>query len=474
MSKLHTRHLISTILGVENEEGEAVLDGDKVTVTAGDTVIEIETLTTEGTEGEAAVELVEGDAEVEEVATEVDTMAENVEALENLAADLRVAIEDGGLSPQAAVYFQHAHAAIAGRHFDMSKRTLAVESFGSASRRLQMTKDAHEGIIDTIKSFIKAIVDFVKKMVKKVVDWFKNLVDSKRRLKVRLEALEKAVANMGSELKDRNAKLALPEGLTMGGRAPQPSALISAMKVVSVTGNSLATKQRAMVTDINTLFANVKRDAATAQASVSSAIAATITKFSKPAGGSGFDVSEISASTGATVLNSELPGSKIVIETAPSTAYFKAGDDSASPASALGNVGFRLVNIRKGLKMDAKLEIKPLNSGECLSMLSNMTSFLDAKALGGDAYQTLANTADDSLQILQDIADDLDNADSSAAAPAAGATAGAKAREIRSLATGVQSIISNTGSQLLKIETYCFQRCQAGANLVASSIKAYK
>ena len=453
MSKQHTRALIGTVLGLENEEGEAVLDGTAVTITAGDTVIEVEPLSTEGTEGEATVELVEAEGEVEEISTEVETMQENVEALEALAADLATAIREGGLSPQAAVMFQHAHVAIAGRHLDMSRRVLAAESFGSAASRLQMTKDAHEGVIESIKSFIKGIIAFVKKMVTKVVDWFKNLFSSKARLKKRIDALEKAVAAQGSELKDKNAKLSLPSGLTLDGKAPAPAALIKGFEHLADVNKGIANHQKAIVACAALVATSAKDKGMLAS---KQAVADALKVYTASSSGTGFDETEVGSNQVGNAYGAELPGSKIVVQMNP-----KTGADF-TPATLLSLLTIKLVPIRKNLKIADKLEIKPLNSGDNLGILKNIRTILNAKDGVDEDFKKVSEKCDDALSALTRAADDAgeDNKE--------GATI------VRSLATGLQSVISNTGSSVLKIEGYAFRTCQLGANLVASSVAAYK
>lgn len=455
MSKQHTRALIGTVLGLENEEGEAVLDGSAVTITTGETVIEVEPLSTEGTEGEATVELVEAEGEVEEISTEVETMQENVEALEALAADLETAIADGGLTPQAAVMFQHAHAAIAGRHLDMSRRVLAAESFGSAASRLQMTKDAHEGVIESIKSFIKGIIAFVKKMVTKVVDWFKNLFSSKARLKKRVDALEKAVAAQGTELKDKNAKLTFPAGLTLDGKVPAPAALVNGFSEVADMSKNLSGAQEQVMKFVIEVLGVVKgKQILKGKQVVGDAIASLCVDKSEGT----FDESALGSNQIGIAMSKELPGSKVVVNVGPT----KSALTSLSPSTALSLEGIKIFDIKKNLKIAEKLEIKPLASGDSLGILKHITSALNAKEMGGEEYKKLADKADDALKALEGIADDAKDDQKEAATT------------VRSTASGLQGLISNVGAGLLKAEGYAFRTCQLGANLVAASVAAYK
>lgn len=448
--------LIGTVLGLENEDGQGALDGDAaVTITTGETVVVVEPLSTEGTEGEATVEVTQAEAEVTEVADEVETMQENVEALENMAAQLRADIAAGGLTPQAVNYFNAAHAAIAGRHMNVGKRVLAAESFGSASSRLQMTQDAHESVMESIKNFIKGIIAFVKKQVTKVIDFFKNIFGSKARLKKRIDALEKAAANAGTELKDKDAKLSLNAGLTIGGKAPGTAELVKGFANIAALPKVLGDAQETAADLVNAIVGDINgKKVLEGKQVVLDVIAGIVDENNSGT----FDETAIGTNQIGVALTDELLGSKVVVNVGPK----KSSVTQLSIGTALSMEGIKLVDSKKGLKVAEKLEIKPLTGGDCLAILKSIRAGLDAKGMGSEKYKKLSDKADEGLAKLNDMASNAKEDQAEAAAT------------LRGCASGLSGLISNVGRGLLQAEAYGFRTMQLGANLVAASVAAYK
>lgn len=460
MSKARTQALIGSVLGLENEEGEGTLDGTPVSDEGTTEVVEVEPLSTEGTEAEAVAEVVEGEAEVEAVADEVETMQENVEALEALAADLQAAIKDGGMTPQAAVMFNRAHVAIAGRHLNIGKRVLAAESFGSASSRLRATETALESVMESIKAFIKGIIEFVKKIAAKVVAWFKSVFTAKGRLLARLKNLETAVANMGSELKDKSAKIAYPEGLTLDGKPANATQLTSAMEFLVNPIKNVKPVQA--FNDMVDKVVDTIKSADSADKLMAAALTTLLLKvasnFATSNSGT-FDTDALNQSQ-VGIGSPEMPGSKCLLVTVP-----KAGGAASeiSISTLLGAIDLKIVNSKPKLKMSDKLETPAWSSGELVKLLGVTKDIAESDSLKDNEHvQKVVKAVDDVLNDIIKVADK-----EAKDAPALAANA-------RAVATGLQGVVSRVGRSAMGVESYAFQRAQAAANLIAAHVKAYK
>lgn len=458
MSVKRTRALIGAVLAVENEDGTPTLDGEAVVATTGD-MVEVEPLSTEGTEGEATAEVVEGEAEVEEVADEVETMQENVEALEALASDLKAAIKDGGLTPQAAVMFNHAYQAIAGRHLGLKGRTLAAESFGSASQRLRATEAAHESVIDSIKSFIKGIIEFVKKIVAKVVAWFKSVITAKGRLIARLKNLETAVATVGSELKDKSKKIPFPSTLTLGGKAPTADSLTSAMEnlVIEAGGfpvdEAFGERVEKIVDEIKSadLAGKIMLTEVTQQEFVKKLIQGKFIMNSNPFDKKALSQSQVGAAS------KELPGSKVFLVTSANPSVTGVGMTFAC-------IDLKIVDSAEKLKMSEKLETAAWSSGELTGLLNVAMSIASNKKWTAD--KTVQSVSKGIDSVLTDLIKSADGASDDAEKKVA--------TNARTWATSMQGVMSRLSRGYMQIESFAFQKAQLSANLISAHVKAYK
>lgn len=168
-------------------------------VVAADDTIEIE-----------IADAAEAEHEAEEQSDNVEELGEISEGLESILISMESAMQDGGLSPQSALFMQHAVQAHVGRlGMSAGDVTPSMESFGGASGQAAATTISMEGIGDTIKKIWLAIKNAVAKAIQAVKNFFAKIFGGVGKLKSRIDSLKTAVAGLaafdGSDIKVPNA-----------------------------------------------------------------------------------------------------------------------------------------------------------------------------------------------------------------------------------------------------------------------------
>lgn len=168
-------------------------------VVAADDTIEIE-----------IADAAEAEHEAEEQSDNVEELGEISEGLESILISMESAMQDGGLSPQSALFMQHAVQAHVGRlGMSAGDVTPSMESFGGASGQAAATTISMEGIGDTIKKIWLAIKNAVAKAIQAVKNFFAKIFGGVGKLKSRIDSLKTTVAGLtafdGSDIKVPNA-----------------------------------------------------------------------------------------------------------------------------------------------------------------------------------------------------------------------------------------------------------------------------
>lgn len=168
-------------------------------VVAADDTIEIE-----------IADAAEAEHEAEEQSDNVEELGEISEGLESILISMESAMQDGGLSPQSALFMQHAVQAHVGRlGMSAGDVTPSMESFGGASGQAAATTISMEGVGDTIKKIWLAIKNAVAKAIQAVKNFFAKIFGGVGKLKSRIDSLKTTVAGLtafdGSDIKVPNA-----------------------------------------------------------------------------------------------------------------------------------------------------------------------------------------------------------------------------------------------------------------------------
>lgn len=162
-------------------------------------------------------EVEEGNDEVVDIEKDIEEM-EAVEAgLESIAAGLEVSMKEGGLVPQAAVGYDLAISAWAGR-VGLESAVPSLEEFDSQTGREAATQVSMEGVKDTLKRIWNAIKAAVSKAVEAAKNFFAKVFGGVEKVEKKLKAVKKAIATAkkdGHEVTDADKKIAVPYAETL-------------------------------------------------------------------------------------------------------------------------------------------------------------------------------------------------------------------------------------------------------------------
>ena len=135
-------------------------------------------------------ETAEAYAESEQGSDDVTELGDISEGLESIVASMEAAMEDGGLSPQAALFMQHAVNGYTRRlGLDAASITPSMESFGGASGQAAATTISMEGVGETLKKIWVAIKNAVSKAIQAVRNFFAKIFGGVAKLKQRSDCL---------------------------------------------------------------------------------------------------------------------------------------------------------------------------------------------------------------------------------------------------------------------------------------------
>lgn len=152
-------------------------------------------------------------AESEQASGDADELGEISEGLESICVSMEAAMQDGGLSPQAAIFMQHAVQGYTRRlGVPASAVTPSLESFGGASGQAAATTISMEGVKETLKKIWLAIKNAVSKAIQAVKNFFAKIFGGIAKLKTRADALEKAIGELAA---DGKGKMKVPNANTL-------------------------------------------------------------------------------------------------------------------------------------------------------------------------------------------------------------------------------------------------------------------
>lgn len=130
---------------------------------------------------------------VEEQQAQIDDAAEAAEGLENLALEMRAAMESGGVNRyHAATISRNARELLmkVGQDYHSASRVMpALESFGSASRAMESTSIGMETLAESAKNLWKKILEQLEKAWNYIRGHFLKLFGAFEKLKKRADAL---------------------------------------------------------------------------------------------------------------------------------------------------------------------------------------------------------------------------------------------------------------------------------------------
>lgn len=177
-------------------------------------------------------------AESEQASGDADELGEISEGLESIVLSMESAMQDGGLSPQAAIFMQHAVAGYTRRlGVPASAVTPSLESFGGASGQAAATTISMEGVKETLKKIWLAIKNAVSKAIQAVKNFFAKLFGGVAKLKTRSDALKKAVQELE---KEDGGKMNVPNANTLRFKGKADiSSILAGLKATKGMGDEV-------------------------------------------------------------------------------------------------------------------------------------------------------------------------------------------------------------------------------------------
>lgn len=150
------------------------------------------------------LEVADSAAEGEAREESIDEGVEVVEELEEDAEELAVAAENGGIDKYAAsILARKVNLRLASIGFT-PVRSIAVESFGSASSRQRQTVIAMEGIMDKARAVWEAIINAIKNAAKWIKGHFLKHFGAFEKLANRAKALQERAGNTTGKKQENN------------------------------------------------------------------------------------------------------------------------------------------------------------------------------------------------------------------------------------------------------------------------------
>lgn len=183
-------------------------------------------------------ETAEAFAESEQGSDDVQELGDISEGLESIVASMEACMEDGGLTPQAALFMQHAVNGYTRRlGLSASSITPSMESFGGASGQAAATTISMEGVGETLKKIWLAIKNAVSKAIQAVRNFFAKIFGGVAKLKQRSDALKKAVNDLTD---DKGGKMKVPNANTLRykGKADIAS-IVAGLKATKSMGDGI-------------------------------------------------------------------------------------------------------------------------------------------------------------------------------------------------------------------------------------------
>lgn len=175
---------------------------------------------TDDTVEQEIAETAEAFAESEEGSDNVEELGDISEGLESICLSMEACMEDGGLTPQAALFMQHAVQGYTRRlGLNASAITPSMESFGGASGQAAATTISMEGIKETVKKIWQAIKNAVMKAIAAVKNFFAKLIGGAKKLKARVESLKARLKSEGADIKAGKVKVPSPDILNYQGKS---------------------------------------------------------------------------------------------------------------------------------------------------------------------------------------------------------------------------------------------------------------
>lgn len=182
----------SWLLAMEND-GEAVEGQVEELGLSADTV-------------DGVAELEAGAGEIDRAAVAAEDAAASAEDLEEVADQLAAGVESGeGVSEETArmaeIAVESATRRLLGRR---SASFVAVENFGGRQTKLQATKLAMEGVIETVKRIWEAVKKAVKDMWAKVMDFFGRATANLDKVEADAAKLRERVRGVTGSIKEKD------------------------------------------------------------------------------------------------------------------------------------------------------------------------------------------------------------------------------------------------------------------------------
>lgn len=293
MARSRVAQRLGLRLGLESDGGEYNEDA----VLGGEDTVEGELL-----EVEAAQEEAEGEAEA------IDELEEAADGLGEVAEDVEASMEDGGLSPQAARFMQHAVESYTNRLGVAAPVVTSMESFGGTSGRLSATQVSLEGIKEFLKEIWAKIKSLIMSLFAKAKNLWIKLFDAAGKLAKRAEAIKKKARDTSGTASEKKIEVNL-KPIHLGGKAPNPVAAAKQLK--DLVDDNIKAKNEAYVNIAETL-ANLLGDWSPAnQAIFSSVKALPLT---------GFRVDKRFGDNVQVETSGELPGGRMMVESMPANA----------------------------------------------------------------------------------------------------------------------------------------------------------
>lgn len=192
---------LSYSVGMENEQIQ-------------DEQAQVEAAQAEGGAENLETELIEVNDSAAEGEAREDAIEEAVEVVDGIEEDveeLEVAAENGGIDQYAASFLMRKTNDNLARIGMAPVRSVASESFGSASSRVRMTQVAMESLRDKARQVWEAIINAIKKAAKWIKGHFLKHFGAFEKLEGRAKALQEKAANTtgkAEESKFENDRLA--------------------------------------------------------------------------------------------------------------------------------------------------------------------------------------------------------------------------------------------------------------------------
>ena len=444
---------------------DASVEGTRLTDAVPGGLDESETATAEIADlRQEEAEIVEADAEAEDLGERVDLAEELIETVEP------VVTEGAGLDAASMKLLLTGMRRVAGpRAKHLVGRDVKMESISAGvSGRREQTRIQFENLKDTLKAAWEAIKAAFKKTWAKVKTWYIKTFDASKKLKARAEKIRNRAESSSATIDKKNFSFSGAKSIAIDGKVKDGGAFVTALETVkSLSDSILEIKKTDDVGKLAEDLADELGDVTTDD--LSSALSKIHADVKTKTGVAGLSSTvsdpKVLASLGDSkeikvTASTELPGGKLVVNIVG-----KGGEGVSGSIANLRRTRAAFINA-KDKPREVASEVSTLSSSQvakvCDSVIDVAENIFDFKK----AWENRDKDQEKTIKALDDAFRDLSKEDEDTASEAR--------RNARGIASAATALLRRDASFKAAFVSYAMSTCNVALSYCERSMAQYK